>query len=101
MPELASAERLADLEIVDRPVLRLELLRATLEDVELLLLQLLFNLLVHCHLLLVLVVAKGLLLRDCRLRVKLLLRLLLVRERLLGSFLMGSCLIRGVNQKLR
>ena len=101
MPELAPAEGLADLEIVDRPVLGLELLCATLEDVELLLLQLLFNLLVHCHLLLVLMVTKGLLLRDGRLRVKMLLRLLLVSERLLGSFLMGSCLVRGVNQELR
>ena len=101
MPELAPAEWLADLEIVDRPILGLELLCATLEDVELLLLQLLFNLLVHCHLLLVLMVTKGLLLRDGRLRVKLLLRLLLVSKRLLGSFLMGSCLVRGVDQQLR
>ena len=56
MSELPSAEGLANLEIVDRPVLGLELLRATLEDVELLLLELLLDLLVHCHLVLVLLV---------------------------------------------
>lgn len=66
MSELASAEGLANLEIVNGPVLGLELLTA-LEDVELLLLELLFDFLVHCHLVLVILVCQRLLLRDGRL----------------------------------
>ena len=93
MPELPSPEGLAYLEIVDGPVLGLELLRAALEDVELLLLKLLLDFLVHCHLVLVLLVCQGFLLRDCGLGVKLLLSLLLVSERLLRRFLMGSRLV--------
>jgi hypothetical protein len=101
MSELATTERLANLEIVDGPVLGFELLRTTLEDIKLLLLELLFDFLVHRHLVLVLLVCKGLLLRDGGLRVKLLLSLLLVSKRLLGSFLMGSRLVRGVDQQFR
>lgn len=101
MSELPSAEGLADLEIVNGPVLGLELLRAALEDVELLLLELFLDFLVHCHLVLVLLVCQGLLLRDGGLRVKLLLSLLLVSERLLGNFLMGSRLVRRVDQQFR